>query len=694
MNILVLSPSKKFKKDKTEYSTEVLNTLQADGNDVKLREFFAPLKEFELRKSVKSEPKPDLVVITDLIDGNDDDFRSKFAFVISRGERKVQEVPNAKEKFDFKRSLSDLKNNLSYIAGKLKKQDVKKEVKEPRYISYNRKKTHVFKIDIDGKSAYAFNYIGIKVAVVPKDIDEKSLKELPRLVLEAFDENSEAYPDGYSLTERKLKVTTFFERHFPRKGDSKDEIIRKSVMLTAICAFAVAGCMFIYNMYVMPAQQQALQSDIRTIFYESETTSSNSHSSKKSTAPNWKKLKKINSDIKGWIKVNNTKIDYPVLQSKSDNRNSQFYLNHNYLKQYTPRGFGSIFIDYRSKNGMKSKNIILHGHHMEDGTMFGDLMKYGRYSGDLKFYKKSPSIKLSTQNGGTKTYKIISVFKSNVNPAQGEYFDFYCSNFKSKAQFMNYVYNIRVRSLINCPVNVNENDQLVTLITCSYEFNGFRTVIVARKCRENESESVDVNTASLNKRPVWPQCYYSRYGGTRPTVSTFKKALKNGEIKWYDGSAKLKGSEQLPTSLKETTEPTTATTKATETKATKPPEKIYSVKITRYGKNGKKIIKKKTVREGTSVKLPKIKSFSKNGFKYTFKKWRIAGVKGKKYLSRKTKKITVRSNIRISAKYKKTKIKIKKPVPTKPTKSPKPVVKPTVVTEKPTEAEDSDETEE
>ena len=86
MNILVLSPSKKFKKDKTEYSAEVLNALQADGNEVKLREFFAPLKEIELRKSVKSEPKPDLIVITDLIDGNDDDFRSEFAFVISRGE--------------------------------------------------------------------------------------------------------------------------------------------------------------------------------------------------------------------------------------------------------------------------------------------------------------------------------------------------------------------------------------------------------------------------------------------------------------------------------------------------------------------------------------------------------------------------------------------------------------------------------
>ncbi|MCH5304088.1 MAG: class B sortase [Ruminococcus sp.] len=692
MDILVLSPSKKLIKDKTEYSSDVLNALKAEGSEPKLREFFAPLIEFELRNAVKCEPKPELVVVADFIKNSENDFRRKFAFIINRGERKVQNVPNTKEKIDLKKSAKDLKNNLAYIIGKMKKQDVKREEKDPLYVTYFRKKTRVFSIELGEKTAYAFSYIGTKIVVLPKKVDEESLENLPKLVSDTFDKNSEEYPEGYSLTERTLKVTSFSERHFPRKGDPKDEIIRKSVMLTALCAFLVAGYMFIYNMYVMPAQQQALQSNIRTIFYENETTSGNNKTTAKSKAPNWKKLKKINSDIKGWIKINNTKIDYPILQCKSDNPNSQFYLTHNYLKQYTPGGFGSIFIDYRSKKGMKSKNIILHGHHMEDGSMFGDLMKYGRYSGDLKFYKKNPTIKLSTQQSGTKVYKIISVFKSNVNPAQGEYFDFYCSNFKSKAQFMNYVYNLRVRSLINCPVSVNEKDQLVTLVTCSYEFPDFRTVIVARKCRSNESGSVDVNSAALNSRPVWPQCYYSRYGSSRPTISTFKTALKKGEIKWYDGNKKLSGSEQLPTSLKETTEPTTALT--TAQKATKPPKKTYHIKISKYNKNAKKITKKKTVKEGTKVKLPKVSAFKKNGYKYTFKKWKVKGIKGKKYLSAKTKKITIRSNIKITATYKKTKIKVNKPVATKPTTPTKPATKPTTATEKPTETPNGNETEE
>ena len=675
MNILVLSPDKKFKKDKTEYSSEVVNALKAGSNDVKLVETYSPLTELELKKAVKASQKPELIVIPADIK-TENDFRSKFAFIISRGERKVQNVPNSKEKIDIKNSLNDLKNNIKYIIGKLKKQEVHREQREPKYISYERKKTHVFKIDAESKPFYAFSYIGTKIAVIPRDMTSEDIKSVPELVLNTFRDNEEEYPDGYSLSERTLKVTTFTERHFPRKGDSKDEIIRKSVMLAATLVFIVAGYMFVYNMFVMPAQQQALQSEIRTIFYE-DTTTSSGKSGKKFKTPNWKKLKKINKDIKGWIKLNNTKIDYPILQCKSDSKDSQFYLNHNYLKQYTPRGFGSIFIDYRSKKGMKSKNIILHGHHMEDGTMFGDLMKYGRYSGNLGFYKKSPTVKLSSPSGGTNTYKIISVFKSNVNPAQGEYFDFYCAKFKSKAQFMNYIYNLRIRSLIDCPVNVNEKDQLVTLVTCSYEFNGFRTVVVARKCRANESAHVDVGAAKLNKNPVWPQCYYSRFRATRPAVLTFKKALKKGYIKWYDGSADLNGSEQLPTSLKETTVPTTAATEPTTAKPTKPPKKYFKVKISVRNKRGKKIIKKNKVVQGKVIKLPKTPSFKKGNYKYTFKKWKVKGFKDRKYLSGKYKKIVVYSNIKLAAKYKKTKIAVKKPSKKPSTKSKVPATKPT-----------------
>lgn len=687
MNILVLSPTKKLKNDKTEYSSKIFNALNDGSNKVQKAETFPIFTELELKKALRAADKPDLVIIPESIE-SEDDFRDKFAFIISHGERKVQDIPNTKEKIDIKRTIKDLKSNIKYIIGKIKKQDVRKEEREAKYVTYNRKKTHVFRIETGDFTCYAFNYADTKIAVIPKNADADSVKDLPKLIYKTFRENDEEYPDGYSLTEKTLKVTTFTERHFPRKSDPKNEKIRKTVMLAATLVFIVAGYMLIYNMFVMPAQQHALQSNIQTIFYENDNSSSGK-TSNKFKAPNWKKLKKINKDIKGWIKLNNTQIDYPILQSKSDNRHTQFYLNHNYLKQYTPRGYGAIFIDYRSKQGMKSKNIVLHGHHMQDGSMFGDLMKYGRYSGNLGFYKKSPTIRICTPSDGIKTYKIFSVFKSNVNTAQGEYFDFYCSKFKSNAQFMNYIYNIRIRSLFDCPVNVNEDDKLLTLVTCSYEFNGFRTVVVARQCRENESKKVDVSAARLNKSPVWPQCYYSRFRGKRPTVLTFKKALKKGYLKWYDGSSNLSGSEQLPTSFTIPTvpPPTTATTNPTETEATtakptKPPKQYFTIKIIRRNKHGKKIAKTKRVKEGTTVTLPEVKPFIKRGYKYTFKKWRVKGFKGRNYLSRKYGKVIVYNDVALSARYKRKKIVVKRPV------------KIQIPTESPTEAQRADDSQE
>ncbi len=681
MNILVLSASKSLNNDKTEYSSGLFNCLENGGNEVTVEKISPRFPGLSLKKAVKREPKPDLILIPSDIK-NDRDFRSKFAFIINYGEQKVQDIPDAKEKINIKESAKRL-------IGKLSKKEVNKEKREPEYVKYNKKKTRVFKSELNGKPIYTFSYIGSKIAVIPEYINPEDLKDLPEFINRIYKENDEEYPDGYLLSEKTLKVTTFSERHFPVKGDSKEEIIRKSVKLTAACVFLAAGVLFVYNMFVMPAQQQALQSEIRTVFYE-DSGGSSSSAVKKNKTLNWKKLKKINKDIKGWIRVNHTKIDYPVLQSKSDNKDKQFYLNHNYLKQYTPRGFGAIFVDYRSKKGMKSKNIVLHGHHMEDGTMFGDLMKYGRYTGNLGFYKKSPVIKLSTPKGGTKTYKIFSVFKSNVNTSQGEYFDFYCAKFKSKAQFMNYVYNLRIRSLFDCPVNVNENDQLLTLVTCSYEFNGFRTVVVARKCRDGESAKVDTSEAKLNKNPVWPQCYYSRFSGKRPTVLTFKKARKKGYIHWYDGNSKLKGSEQLPTSFTKPTQPTTAaeTSKPTEpttAKPTKPPKIYYKVKITKYNKHGKKKIIRKKVEEGTEIKLPKVPEFEKKGYKYTFKKWRVKGFKGRKFLSKKYDKVKVFSDIKMAARYKKTKIKADKP---------KTVKKPAKNSDDEDEDDDSDDTEE
>lgn len=649
MKILVLSLTKKLgKADKTEYKDK-FDVLRTGDNSVDVREISDNSILLDREMSRAAKEKYDLIVVSAPLKGRKAEsvFRSKFAFIIPKGERKIQKTPNAKKK------------------GRRKKG-------EPiETVTYKRKKTHVF--PIDGTSAYAFSYVGTKVVFVSSDADEKLLGGLADKVFSTFEANGEKYPDGYSLNEKSLRVLTFFERHFPIKSDPKSEKVRKSVMLAAMCVFVVAAYLFVQNIYLIPMHNSAIISEIQTIFYDGQD-GSDSQDVNKVTEKNWKALKKINKEIVGWVKINDTHIDYPILWHKGDTADDQYYLWRNYKQEYYAGGTTSIFMDWRSKKGMDSKNVILHGHHMEDGSMFADLLKYGAYTGNMKFYKKAPVVKISTPKGGTQTYKIFSVFKSNVDEALGEYFDFYCGSFKNDSQFLNYVYNLRIRSLINCPVSVNEDDQILSLVTCSYEFgsgDNFRTVIVARKCRKGESENVDTSAASLNKNAVWPQCYYSRFGGTRPTVSTFRNEYKKGKLGWYDGTYSGKGSEQLPTSYTPPTQPTeTSPTKATTSSKTqsktssktssavnKP--KTCTIKI--FGKiNGdeKKPLVNKRVTAGTKIKLPAVKDYTSGDYKYTFVRWKatIKGIKKPKTLKPTTKEFVVRANTKIKAIYKKTKI--------------------------------------
>lgn len=653
MNIQVLSLSKKRENDKTEYIP------------------FSFMLERRLKKAAGKNP--DLIIVENSFSGGEEGFKSRFAFIIRHAESKAQKLPKTRVKTDFKGIFKALKNR------------EKPPFHQPETVTYERKGVHVFSINILEKKAYTFNLGSTRVLALPRGMKAYHREELYRRVCSVFEENSALYPDGYSISERTLRVTTFFERHIPLRRDSKSELVRKSVMLAAICVFVVAGYMFLDNILFAPLQNAAVQSEIQTIAYQQN--GSKSSGSKKLQKLNWKGLKATNSEIRGWIHMKDTQINYPIVQNKNDNKDFQFYLHHNFKKE--PSSYGAIFIDYRSKKGMKSKNVVIHGHSMDDASMFGDLLKFGRTSIDMGFYKKTPTFKISTPDGKTSTYKIISVFKSNVYTHQGEYFDFYCGSFKSKAQFMNYVYNLRIRSLVNCPVTTNERDQIVSLVTCSYEFEKFRTVVVARKCRKNESETVDVGAASPNGSAVWPQCYYSRYGGTRPTISTFKKALKNGKINWYDGNKKLlKGSEQLPTTVTVPTEPTTApttttqpttTTKATEKPTVDPKKQSYKIQVR---VRGKYVINKK-VKYNTKVKLPEIKSFKRGGFLYSLRKWKVKGFGKRKYLSRAVNTIIVCNDVKLAAVYKKTKIKtVSKPKPTKPAQA---------VTEAPTEADEGEE---
>ena len=261
----------------------------------------------------------------------------------------------------------------------------------------------------------------------------------------------------------------------------------------------------------------------------------------------WNELKGINEEIVAWIEVPNTKINYPVLKHEGDGPGYEYYLHRNFDHSYLFAG--SIFIDYRSKQSVDSRNVITHGHKMNNGTMYMALLDYGTYEGDLEFYKNAPTIFFNTPNG-VEQWIIFSVYKTNTLESHGDFFNYLLGEFDSDAQYMNYIYNIRERSLFDVPVPINEDDQILTLSTCSNEYGhaNFRTVVVARKLRPGESAKQYIDGATLNEDPYWPDVYYTDHSTPRPELTTFKTELSKGNIDWYDGKGNLKGNEWLPTS--------------------------------------------------------------------------------------------------------------------------------------------------
>ncbi len=450
----------------------------------------------------------------------------------------------------------------------------------------------------NGQKGYCFNYFSKRFIILPDP--KASGKDIPELAAEGiekadevFESKREKYPEGAGCVDKKgaeidptpelklretpaeKKKQNFFISFIPWKGDTKAQIVRKTVVLIAIVAFIAALSYVLYFLKFGPEAQIDRSDWIQSIAYGGSESDESGGEAKDGKTQDWKALKKVNSEIVGWLKIPDTVIDYPVLEHKGDDQYYQYYIDHSYKKDGTE--YGSIFLDYRSKQSTKSKNVVMHGHNMRDGSQFHSLLSYspeGSLKGDLSYYRKHPVITFNTPDGDAK-YKIISVFKTSTRFEHGEFFNYMQGEFSSDAEFMNFVYNMRIRSMFDIPVTVNEDDQIITLSTCCYEFWQWRCVVVARKVRPGEDESVDVQLASLNSSPLFPDVYYWSNGTERPDPLTFQKANKKGLISWYDGKGKLEGSEDLTATI--AANPTQPPTEKGKPAATNPPAVFYQV---------------------------------------------------------------------------------------------------------------------
>ena len=189
-------------------------------------------------------------------------------------------------------------------------------------------------------------------------------------------------------------------------------------------------------------------------------------------------LQAQNEDIIGWLKIDGV-LEEAVLQ-----RDNEYYLTHNALNQKSVTG--ALFLDENCNLDTVPTQMLIHGHNMKEGAMFGSLKKYKVK--DASYYREHPFIDFNTiyENG---RYVIFSVAEVDIRSSKPDYLPFWHqSRFASADAFMQYVERAKLLSHYECNVDVQPGDRLLTLSTCTGTDDNKRLIIMARKLRDNENE--------------------------------------------------------------------------------------------------------------------------------------------------------------------------------------------------------------
>lgn len=187
--------------------------------------------------------------------------------------------------------------------------------------------------------------------------------------------------------------------------------------------------------------------------------------------PEYETLFKKNMKLAGWLTIDGTNIDYPVMQT-SDN---EYYLNHNFDQQKDNNG--SLFLDCSCSLYPRSTNMIIYGHHMKSGSMFGNLNKYA----NEKYGKEHSIIHFDTIYEHA-TYEVMYVFYSKVydnDELVFKYYQFIEAN--SEKEFNSYMEEMKSISLYDTGVTASFGDSLLTLSTCDYSQADGRFAVVAKR---------------------------------------------------------------------------------------------------------------------------------------------------------------------------------------------------------------------
>ena len=267
--------------------------------------------------------------------------------------------------------------------------------------------------------------------------------------------------------------------------DMKHEILRelkkaqrrRSILLSVLglcVVFSVGYLIYYYSYY---EKNDIEYSELSTLVKEdSGGTVEINYTEKQDKPPILKKYETLynkNRKLIGWLKIEGCDIDYPVMQTS----NNEYYLDHNYNQEYDKNG--SLFLDKDCDAAFPNDNMIIYGHHMKSGKMFGNLNYYSKES----FWEDNKEFTFDTIYE-TGTYAVMYVFRSKIYSEEEIVFKYYqFIDATSENEFNSNMEEMANMSLYDTGVTASYGDKLITLSTCDSSEEDGRFVVVAKKIK-------------------------------------------------------------------------------------------------------------------------------------------------------------------------------------------------------------------
>ena len=204
-------------------------------------------------------------------------------------------------------------------------------------------------------------------------------------------------------------------------------------------------------------------SDITEITITPETEESTLPEKKKRSPVDFDRLAEISPDIRGWIRLEGTRVDYPVMQSKDNDYYLSRAVNGEWNKVGTP------FMDFRNNGDFSDRMTVIYGHYMGDGSMFTDIHNYK----SQKYYDEHPYIDLFTPDGSYRLIPVAGVFQ-NV-----EYWDV-TFDYESDEAFLRQIDNWKAVSTFKSDTEYDADDRFIVLTLCTYDVENSRYLLIGK----------------------------------------------------------------------------------------------------------------------------------------------------------------------------------------------------------------------